>query len=182
MEKEKDYKKFAELMATMAIAMDKDVSIERAEIYFRVLKEFDIDTIEKAFYHLIKTEKIPTFPTIGKIRWLIEGEEDELIEADALEAWSEACKLVWSLGDSGNNSGVSMLDEAVRIAFGGWKHFGDTNPQYEGADRKHFINVYKSVARKAKRLSLQAPEIRKRLEENREKMEKITKESFKNEL
>lgn len=175
MEKEKDYKKFAELMVSMAIAIDKDTSIERVEMYFRFLKDLKIETLEKAFYHIIKTEKFPVFPTIGKIRWLIEGDEDEIIEAEANEAWGEACQLVWDLGDTNEPSENHILDESVRVAFGSWKHFGETNPQYEGSDRRHFINCYKGVAKRDK-FRLQPAQLRKELMENREKLNEIKKE------
>jgi len=174
MDREKDRKRFAELMAAMAIAVDKDVSIERVEMYFRFLQNFEIDVLEGAFHQLIKTEKIPVFPTIGKIRSLIEGEDEERIDYEANAAWSEACKLAW---DQGEPTGDYLLDEAVRIAFGSWKHFGDTNPQYESADRKHFINCYKGMARKAEYRLLRPTELRKQLMENREKLSKVKDKS-----
>ena len=177
MERAKDSRRFAELMVNLAIAIGKDVSDERVELYFNHLQEFDIKTLERAFHHLIRTEKIPAFPTIGKIRFLIEGDEDEKAEGDALLAWGKACELVWNHGDSGEPTGDDLLDEAVRIAFGGWKYFGDTNPQYEGADRRHFINVYKSIAKRVKRLKPRQAELRKQLMENREKLSKVKDKS-----
>ena len=177
MDREKDRKRFAELMAAMAIAVDKDVSIERVEMYFRFLQNFEIDVLEGAFHQLIKTEKIPVFPTIGKIRSLIEGEDEERIDYEANAAWSEACKLVWDQGDKGEPTGDYLLDQAVRIAFGSWKHFGDTDPDYEGADRRHFINCYKGIARRSGPGLLRPTELRKQLMENREKLSKVKDKS-----
>lgn len=177
MERENDYKKFAELMASMAIAIDKDTSLERAEMYFRFLKDLEIEVIEKAFFYLIKTEKIPVFPTIGKIRSLIEEEDEERIGYEAYAAWSKACQLVWDHGSNDLPIGNHLLDEAIRIAFGGWKHFGDTNPQYEGPDRRHFIDCYKGIARREKLNLLKPAEIKKELMENREKLSKVKNES-----
>ncbi|MBE9573585.1 MAG: hypothetical protein IMF20_00460 [Proteobacteria bacterium] len=171
MEKKNDFKEFTELMVSLSIATGKDVSVERAEMYFKFLQDFEIDVLEKTFHHLIKTEKFPTFPTIGKIRSLIEGEEGEMIDYEANAAWSEACKLAWEHGETGRPTGDYLLDEAIRVAFGGWKYFGETDPQFEGGDRKHFINCYKGVAKREKYELLKPANIRKQLMENRKKMD-----------
>lgn len=175
MEKENDFKRFTELMISLSVAIGKDISAERVEMYFQFLKNFEIDVLEKTFHHIVKTEKFPTFPTIGKIRSLIEGEEGEMIDYEANAAWSEACKLVWGHGETGEPTGDHLLDEAVRVAFGGWGRFGETDPQFEGADRKHFLNCYALIAKREKYEMLKPAEIRKQLMENRKKMEKIKK-------
>lgn len=153
--------KFANIMAILVIATDKEPSKERTALYFDYLKDLEINDIANAVNYIIKTETYPTFPTIGKIRSLIEGEVEDKIEGEALAAWARACKLAWDHGDTGEPTGDKMLDEAVRVAFGGWKDFGERDPSFDMADRKHFLSCYRSVARRDKIGMLDRGEIEK---------------------
>jgi len=172
MEKKKDFERFSKLMRGMEIAMGKETSRDRVELYFKLLEDMDIETLEKVFIEIIKTEKYPTIPTIGKIRSIIEGEREDILEDEANVAWQQACKLVWHLGADGGQSGDHILDEAVQLAFGGWRQFGKTDKNYETGDRKHFMNCYKGIINREKREALKPADIRKQLKENREKLDK----------
>ena len=173
MERSKHYKKFAELMYALSIAVDKDPSVKRTEMYYRYLEDLDIKDLSNAVNEIIKTEKIPVFPTIGKIRSMIEIEKDEDLEIKASEAWRKACKLVWDHGESGRPTGNYLLDESVRLAFGGWKAFGDTDPKYDGVDRQRFMKCYTSVIKRDDKKMLQESQIKKKLQKVRKDIKEI---------
>lgn len=173
MESTKDFKRFAELMSLLSAAMGVDVSTERMDIYFQFLNDFEINEIARAVYHLIKTEKFPTFPTIGKIRTLIEGDAREAMELEANASWAKVCKLyinrVYVEGDI--RDGIitekrkeDIFDEVIKIAFGDWEHFGAVNkPLDEVANRRHLINCYRGIARKEAYKLIKPTETRKQL-------------------
>jgi len=156
-----DRERFAKAMALMAIAIDREPSAERTEVYWRFLKDLHIEEIERAIEHIIKNKKIPTFPTLGEIRSLIVQEEDERLDLDAHMAWREACSAVFA----GNYiTDDSTLDRTIQLAFGSWSSFGKTSEKDEPYDRRHFIHVYKLVARQERRELIAGMEIKAELE------------------
>jgi len=165
-----DKNSFAELMAALSLSTSKEVSKEKIDLYFNFLKDLSIKDIKMAIENIVRTDQYSAFPTIGKIRSFIEGEDEEKLEHEANAAWSKVCKLAWNVCDEWEKSGDYMLDESIRIAFGSWKHFGETDPNFEGPDRKHFLSCYKGIARREKRNQLQSGDIKKELIENRKKL------------
>jgi hypothetical protein len=87
-------------------------------------------------------------PTIAEIREAALGRDDD-IEMAALEAWGRASRAV-SRGLYLSDDPV--INEAVRVAFGGWAKFGETDPDNDMADRAHFLRVFKGLARKRREL------------------------------
>lgn len=138
-----DYKKFSILMAMLATAFsDKGIIQAKIDLYWEYLKDIDIDRLAEAVSVVIKTRKFSTLPTIAELREAALGRDDE-IETGALEAWGQACYAV----ERGFYSQDPVITEAVRIAFGGWEKFGETDPENGVADRAHFIRVFKGLAR-----------------------------------
>ena len=116
----------------------------RAEIYYEHLKDIPIERLEWAVSNIIKKRKYSSIPTIAEIREEALGSDDN-IETAALEAWGKASLAVgrgYYLRDD------PAISEAVRVAFGGWERFGETDPENEMADRAHFLRVFKGLARK----------------------------------
>ena len=158
-----DKKKFAILMAMLGTAFgEKGIMPERIDIYWAHLLDIPVDTVAQAVQTIIKTRRYSSIPTIAEIRDAALG-RDEDIETTALEAWGKASQAVsrgFYLRDE------SAIDEAVRVAFGGWQKFGETDPENEMADRAHFIRVFKGLARKRRdlgELALPAGRVRRLL-------------------
>lgn len=140
-----DKKKFAILMAMLGTAFgEKGISPDRIEIYWAHLNDIPVDTIAVAVKRIIKTRKFSSIPTIAEIREAALG-RDEDIETAALLAWGQACRAVERGKDV---AGDAVVDEAVRVAFGGWAAFGQTDPEQAMADRAHFLRVFKGIARR----------------------------------
>ena len=158
-----DRKRFAEAMALMAIAIDREPSAERTEVYWRFLKDLPIQQIERAIQHIIKNKKIPTFPTLGEIRTLIVQEEDERLDLDAHLAWREACRKSFSSDYSIDDE--TTLGKTIQLAFGSWGNFGKTSEKDDPFDRRHFIHVYKLVAKQEHRELLAGLEIKATIEQ-----------------
>jgi len=139
-----DKKKFAILMALLGTAFgEKGIAPERIDVYWEHLRDIPIDEVNRAVKTIIKTRRYSSIPTIAEIRDAALG-TDDAIETAALEAWGRASRAV--------SRGLYLRDdcainEAVRVAFGGWEKFGETDIDNEMADRAHFIRVFKGLAR-----------------------------------
>jgi hypothetical protein len=134
---------FAALIAVLGTAFGENgIPKARAEIYYENLRDLPLDSLKRAVELILKTRKYSSMPTICEIREAALGRDDE-IEAGALEAWGKACYAV----ERGFYSNDPVVTEAVRIAFGGWEKFGQTDPENGVADRAHFIRVFKGLAR-----------------------------------
>lgn len=57
---------FSQMMATLAVAYDKKIPVERSKIYFESLKDLDFEICKVAVQNLILTSEF--FPTIAQIR------------------------------------------------------------------------------------------------------------------
>jgi hypothetical protein len=136
--------KFAILMAMLGTAFGENgISSERIEMYWAHLNDIPADALAKAVDTIIKTRKFSSIPTIAEIRDAALGRDDE-IEAAALDSWGRGCRAVerglYPTGDR-------LLEESVRVAFGGWGGFGLADPENGVADRAHFIRVFKGLAK-----------------------------------
>ena len=137
-------KKFAILMAMLGTAFgEKGIRPERIDIYHEHLQDIDIDILAKAVSTIIKTRKYSSIPTVAEIREAVLGGDGQA-EDEALAAWSQATRLI----SAGRRSFDERVNEAVALAFGSWRRFGETDPEMEAADRKHFVRCYLAIARK----------------------------------
>lgn len=161
--------RFEKIMNTFAEIFGKPVTREKNRIYFSFLKRFDLDEIENAAERIINEKKISTFPTIAEILDKINIPDEEL-ESIALELWNKACNLI-IMGT--RDSGDIILDRVIELAFGSWQKFGETHPENESFDRRHFINCYKSVIKKEGKLLLSNQRIFKELDETRKKIKQL---------
>lgn len=141
-----DYKKFAQVMALLqeVFVPDKSLSSMKIQVYFDVLKNHDIEKIAQAADHIIKNKKYPTFPLPAEFREALGQRDEEMIQLRALKAWEN----VISMSGYGQNSHGDdpLTDEAIRVAFGGWLRFGQTDPENEGYDRRHFLQCFEMLA------------------------------------
>lgn len=148
---------FAALMAALGTAFgDNGMPKARAAIYYEHLRDIPIDSLERAVEFIIRSRKYSSIPTIAEIREAALG-RDEDIETAALEGWALAKREVafgyrYEDGKMVYGGRDAILDEAVRVAFGGWYNFGQTNPENEIADRAHFLRVFKGLARRRREL------------------------------
>ena len=141
MTKQEDGKKFAVLMAMLSTAFEKgSVGQDKVKLYFDYLQDLPIELLSKAVNELIRSRKFPSFPTIAEVREAALGGDAEAEEA-ALSAWSEATRLI----SAGRRSKDERVNDAIVLAFGSWDRFGQTNPEMEASDRKHFIACFKSI-------------------------------------
>lgn len=139
-----DEKKFGVLMAVLGTAFGDGIRAERIDIYWENLRDIPVDVIGHAVKRIIKKRKYPTIPTIAEIREAALGSDDE-IETAALEAWGRAS---WAVERGQYPVMDELINEAVMTAFGGWRSFGECDPEQGMADRAHFLRVFKGLARK----------------------------------
>lgn len=140
----KDEEKFAIFMAMLATAFEPNgVSKNKINLYFEYLKDIDINLIEMSVHQIIRTRKYQSYPTVAEIREKALGSDDD-IETAAVIAWSEAVRSSGRI----TRTVSPETDEAVKMAFGSWSRFGETDTNNESADRAHFLRCFKSIARK----------------------------------
>jgi len=149
----------------------KPISKEKIAIYFDILSSYSFSDICSVADTIMRTKKISTFPLPFEFLTLLgEGNREDKNEIRALRAWNEACSII----HSGSRSDDGIINEAIRVAFGGWERFGETDPKSEAFDRKHFIECFKSLLR----TDFRKPEeiettLLKQLAETREKIKKL---------
>lgn len=139
---------FARMMALLqeVFVPDKPISKEKVRLYFELLAPYLIEDVCKAAEKIIRTKRYSTFPLPAEfMEALGEGTAEGKVELRALSAWEYACARF-----DGRQGGVDdpLLDEAIRITFGGWERFGQTDPDREALDRKHFLECFKALAEK----------------------------------
>lgn len=136
---------FATLMALLGTAFGgHGMTPAQIDVYWDCLRDLDVNALAVAVRRIIQTRKYSSIPTIAEIREAVLG-RDEDIETAALVAWGEATRAVGRgtyIADGG------PIDEAIRVAFGGWARFGETDMANEMADRKHFLAVYRGLAKR----------------------------------
>lgn len=172
--REEDKIAFAKLMAYLQEIFIPGKSISKAKIaiYFDLLSHHPIDDVCGVVESIIKTRKFSSFPLPSEFLTLLgEGDREDRIEIRALRAWNEACSAIHSVE---LNHEEPLLNEAIRIAFGSWQRYGETDPKNEAFDRKHFIECFKSLLR----TDFRKPEeltttILKQLAETRERIKQL---------
>ena len=176
-----DLKRFGILLSILqeTFSPDKLFSKERTKIYFEILKDIPIENMELAVKELMKKKRYPVFPLPSEIRKAAGFDEEEDIELKALEAFREADSLVFNIIQEkamGRKSHAEnpLIEETIRLCFGGWQSFGNTDRKDENWDRKHFVEIYKKLFQAARiEKLLSAAEITKQLKENREKIKTL---------
>ena len=172
--KENEDVEFAQIMAIMqeVFVPNKPISTEKTQLYFSYLKEYSLKDVAYACEQILRTKTISTFPLPAEIESRLKLSEEESIDFRALEAWGKACDLI-VLGT--RSTGDEILDETIRIAFGGWEKFGQTDPEQESFDRRHFIDCYKVVQKRMTQYGRQLDERKSILKELLMTKEKIKK-------
>jgi hypothetical protein len=136
-----DTKKFTIWMGLLGTAFGgKGLTKPQMDVYYEYLRDLDIDVIKEAVDQIINTRKYQSFPTVAEIREAALGGDAEAEDA-ALSAWSEATRLI----SAGRRSCDERINEVIKLAFGSWDRFGETDPEMEAADRKHFIRCYRAA-------------------------------------
>lgn len=156
--------RFAILMATLQeiFCPGKPISSHKVKIYDKLLEPFSIEAIENAAEKIIQTKRIHAFPLPTEFFEFFTLSEDKL-SIDSLALWNEACQLALTSNYPSENE---ELNRAIRIAFGSWKNFGDTDPT-NTFDRKHFIETYKRMRRQEHERKLLDEGERKKLEDKK---------------
>jgi hypothetical protein len=147
-----DQLKFAYLMAEMATAFDLGApSKDKVSVYYKYLKDIPLENLANGVASVIKSHKGIGMPSIAEIREASLGLDEETIVTNALVAWNLACRRLSHIDRSIDDD----IHQAVLMAFGSWRRFGETDPANEGFDRAHFFKCYKAVQqRNAKTLLL----------------------------
>jgi hypothetical protein len=158
--KETEREKFAMVLAVLAEAFDRDVTKERAEIYWKFLNDLDIKALEYGARQIILTKKIPTFPTIAEMREAAGSAEDA--EPAAIDAWSLLLRYA-HLYDAKQRIKDPKAWEALTLAFGGLEDFLKLDTRSLTYERQYFIKCYKQIEQRARiaAAALPAPAARK---------------------
>jgi hypothetical protein len=138
--------KFARYIAILGTVFEKN-GLNKAKIgvYYHYLQDLSEEQLKRAVDKIVLTRRYQSMPTPAEIRQSALDLLSEDIEIEAAEAWPRANQglVIFQRGDSPNDP---VVEEAVRIAFGGWKLFGETDTTYDARDRARFIEAYKIAA------------------------------------
>jgi len=139
--KPQDSERFAEVMTTLAIVFDKELSNAKLDIYFEFLKVYDINLVELAAKHIMANRMITgTFPLISEFVQAIEYNGRTL---------DEFAELAWRTFNNTVHS-ISLLDKVyfedgaiteVIKTLGGWANMENQNVD-ETVFRRQFLNLY----------------------------------------
>lgn len=172
--KEKDDIQFANIMAALAAAYQKEISSETVDVFRKFLADIEIKDLEKAVVEIVMTRSDNRFPTVADIRKKVFRWEDEKLDDEALEQWGFLLKhspheVVFEGGEAvsfqinkfeGEHFAGQRIpiyestNMAVKMAFGSWSDFRKLDTKNETWDRFHFIKCYKAIARVKQRKRL----------------------------
>ena len=140
-----DHRAFLTLMLILQTLFDKEaVSEQKLELYFEYLSDLSLSEIKQAVDSIASTRRYSTFPSIAEIRESALGLRDAQVDEAALAAWNRA-NVALITGRPVTDDPV--LIEAIRLAFGGWGGFGETEPGNNFV-KKRFLDCYKIAASK----------------------------------
>jgi len=140
--REREYQQFLTLMLILQTIFDRDaVSEQKLDLYFEYLSDLSLTELKRGVDAIVSTRR--HFPTVAEIREAALGLQGERVESAALDAWHRAnIALI-----AGRPVDDPALNEAVRLAFGGWGGFGQAEPNNEFV-KKRFIECYRTAASK----------------------------------
>ena len=142
--REREYQHFLTLMLILQTIFDRDaVSEQKLELYFEYLSDLSLTELKRGVDAIVSTRRHTSFPTVAEIREAALGLQDERVESAALDAWNRA-NLALITGPSTDDP---VVNEAVRLAFGGWRGFGQSEPNNEFV-KKRFVECYRTAASK----------------------------------
>jgi len=146
----KDYERFAIMMATLETCFDKVVSKEKIKLYYNFLDDLSIQQMDRAITWLLNTHKY--FPTISDIRTATL----ESVESLAFKAWATVYKVGGKLSHM-PDTGDPVTEMVIDKAFGGWENFcwyKELDEFTKSQDRRHFIQAYKLFHNELERKNL----------------------------
>ena len=133
-------RKFGLLIAQLRATFTRnEMTPEQVSVYYAYLKNTPEIDLTQAVQRIIETKVSPIFPTIAEIKLIAEKKSKDEIKLDAMEAWGKAERYLIS----GNREDL-VLNEIIRVAFGGWKGFGMTDPEND-FDRHRFMEAYQII-------------------------------------
>jgi len=149
---------FAAILHQLGELFSCEISIGKAQMYFRVLERFTIGQIQRAANTLAEGKFFP-FPLPADFIEAIEGSSDDRSEG----AWS---LLITALSRYSGNASLLVEDDgafvqALERTFGSWISCADSIGSLERSDpmfanqRKHFIASYRIALKEA--LALEKP-------------------------
>jgi hypothetical protein len=146
-----DLEAFARLMAVLVEVFDKELSLQRVEIYFRALTAYPIERVEATVEEAVRTLKF--FPRPADLIELMEGSPDDRAEHAFGQFWLAVtrCGTYRSLYCEDE-----VLAEVIRRQFGSWADAGHIpRPEYDPPGhqilRKNFLSTYRDLARQRQR-------------------------------
>jgi hypothetical protein len=132
--------KFSSLIAQLRATFTRnEMTPEQIAVYYAFLKHVPERDLEAAVHHLIGTKVSPIFPTVAEIKLLAEGRAKANVQIGAMEAWNRAGQYL-----RGGLRDDPILNETVKLAFGGWGGFGLTDPEND-FDRHRFVEAYQLI-------------------------------------
>lgn len=145
MNRKHDHRAFLTLMLILQTLFDKEsVSEQKLDLYFEYLSDLSLSEIKQAVDAIVSTRRYSTFPSIAEIRESALGLRDAQVDEAALAAWNWANA---ALVAGRPVTDDPVLCEAIRLAFGGWGGFGETEPNNDFV-KKRFLDCYKIAASK----------------------------------
>jgi hypothetical protein len=137
------YEEFIKVVQVLRAAFPTSAPTkETAAVYYQYLKDLPIPLVTRAVDAIITGRKFASFPTIAEIREAAFGLGAKDMERKALDAWGRANTMLITGWDECKDD---VLNEAVRLAFGGWRGFGDSE-NGNVFDQKRFVECYKISA------------------------------------
>lgn len=141
-----DRPRFATLMKAMGETFGNTIpSKEKVELYFRVLSDLPVETVETAVYNLIRDRKITsTFPVPGEIRDALPGTG----ESAAILALDKVERAAQRIGAYQSIIFDDPVIHATIDALGGWVHIASEIPEHEWTwFKKDFLKTYQAMAK-----------------------------------
>jgi hypothetical protein len=170
---EADKRGFAAMMALIqeVFIPDKPISKDKIRTYFEIFSPYELKDILRISETIIRSRKFSTFPVPAEFLALLgEKTREQDIELRALAAWQFACS---RYEDRKGGKDDPLLNEAIRLAFGGWTQFGRTDPENESYDQHRFVECFKALSSREKPVGELSISILAQIAENRKAMKEL---------
>lgn len=138
---------FAAVGAYLASAVGRPMPRDQAEVYYDLLRDLRVQTVQEAARRAVAANQFPTVPPVGVIRGLA-LEIARPPQPGWGEAWGLVMKAVRRFGHDRERDALAALPAAVAHAAScmGWESLCATNPQDCNTARSQFRDIYNPIA------------------------------------
>ena len=163
-------KEFAQIVAYVATAIDKELPKDRIAVYFDLLGDLPFEVLISAAKKVVLEHPWATFPSAAELRQAAsETMRGKVTDLSPAEAWEIAWRVAGKTDPESEGSFSRATKDVPAIIVEAIKAYGVNSLCYGkepvAVVRRQFIEIYQQIAAREKRAALLPAKLKKTIEE-----------------